>query len=226
MDYSSYFKDYTRSINNLLDDVDIDLIDKSVAIIRKTLNTKSKIYIIGNGGSASIDSHVSVDFAKVAGVPSSTFNNSNLITCFAKDYSYENWVTVAIKAYCNHKDLIILISSSGTSQNIVNAGRIADSKGNLSQYPTFTQGGNVVNPDSIKYNFDNQKASIWNSKSEENGMNILSTLTKKQNDSVYYLKDGKVTTGGNLLGGDSEEADYFFKIRRDFILIIESFINF
>ena len=99
-------------------------------------------------------------------------------------------------------------------ENIVTAGRIADSEGNLTQYPTFTQGGNVVNPDSIKYNFDNQKALIWNSKSEENGMNILSTLTKKQNDSVYYLKDGKVTTGGNLLGDETEEADYFFKIRK------------
>ena len=98
-------------------------------------------------------------------------------------------------------------------ENVVTAGRIADSKGNLSQYPTFIQGGNTVNPDSIKYNFDNQKALIWNSKSEENGMNILSSLTKKQNDSVYYLKDGKVTTGGNLLGGESEDADYFFKIR-------------
>ena len=98
--------------------------------------------------------------------------------------------------------------------NIVNAGRIADSKGDLSQYPTFKQGGNIVNPDSIKYNFDNQKALIWNSKSEENGMNILSTLTKKQNDSVYYLKDGKVTTGGNLMGDETEEADYFFKIRK------------
>ncbi len=98
--------------------------------------------------------------------------------------------------------------------NIVNAGRISDLSGNLSQYPTFKQGGNIVNPDSIKYNFDNQKALIWNSKSEENGMNILSTLTKKQNDSVYYLKDGKVTTGGNLMGDETEEADYFFKIRR------------
>ena len=99
-------------------------------------------------------------------------------------------------------------------ENIVNAGRIADSKGNLSQYPTFKQGGNIVNPDSIKYNFDNQKALIWNSKSEDNGMNILSSLTKKQNDSVYYLKDGKVTTGGNLMGDETEEADYFFKIRK------------
>ena len=99
-------------------------------------------------------------------------------------------------------------------ENIVNAGRIADKDGNLSQYPSFKQGGNIVNPDSIKYNFDNQKALIWNSKSEDNGLNILSSLTKKQNDSVYYLKDGKVTTGGNLLGGDTEEADYFFKIRK------------
>ena len=45
-------------------------------------------------------------------------------------------------------------------------------------------------------------------------MNILSSLTKKQNDSVYYLKDGKVTTGGNLMGDETEEADYFFKIRK------------
>ena len=98
--------------------------------------------------------------------------------------------------------------------NIVTAGRISDKNGNLSQYPNFKQGGNVVNPDSIKYNFDNQKALIWNSKSEENGMNILSSLTKKQNDSVYFLKDGKVTTGGNLFGGETEEADYYFKIRK------------
>ena len=114
-------------------------------------------------------------------------------------------------------------------ENIVTAGRISDSKGELSQYPTFKQGGNVVNPDSIKYNFDNQKALIWNSKSEENGMNILSSLTKKQNDSVYYLKDGKVTTGGSLLGDETEEADYFFKIRKGKLVpggnIITGFTN-
>ena len=121
MDYTSYFNDYTRSINTLLNDVNIDLINQSVEIIKKTIENNNKIYIVGNGGSASIASHVSVDFAKVANVPSSTFNNANLITCFANDFSYENWVTEAIKAYCNKKDLLILISSSGTSKNIVNA---------------------------------------------------------------------------------------------------------
>ena len=123
MDYSKYFKNYTKSINEILDNVDSNLIEKSVKIINKIIKQNKRIFIIGNGGSASIASHVSVDFAKVARVRSSTFNNSNLITCFANDYKYENWVAEAIKAHCDNKDLIILISSSGKSKNIVNAAK-------------------------------------------------------------------------------------------------------
>ena len=121
MDYSSYLKQYNKSIYELINNVNANLIEQSVQLIQRSIQNKSKVYIVGNGGSASIASHVSVDFAKVAGVPSSTFNNSNLITCFANDYGYENWVVEAIKAYTNLNDLIILISSSGTSKNIVNA---------------------------------------------------------------------------------------------------------
>jgi len=121
MDYSSYLKQYNKSIYELINNVNVNLVEQSVQLIQKSINNKSKVYIVGNGGSASIASHVSVDFTKVARVPSFTFNNSNLITCFANDYGYENWVVEAIKAYTNINDLIILISSSGTSKNIVNA---------------------------------------------------------------------------------------------------------
>ena len=121
MDYSSYLKQYNKSIYELINNVNANLIEQSVQLIQRSIHNKSKVYIVGNGGSASIASHVSVDFVKVARVPSSTFNNSNLITCFANDYGYENWVVEAIKAYTNINDLIILISSSGTSKNIVNA---------------------------------------------------------------------------------------------------------
>ena len=121
MDYSSYLKQYNKSIYELINSVNANLIEQSVQLIQRSIHNKSKVYIVGNGGSASIASHVSVDFAKVARVPSSTFNNSNLITCFANDYGYENWVVEAMKAYTNINDLIILISSSGTSKNIVNA---------------------------------------------------------------------------------------------------------
>ena len=121
MDYSTYLKQYNKSIYELINNVNAILFEQSVQLIQRSIHNKSKVYIIGNGGSASIASHVSVDFVKIAKVSSSTFNNSNLITCFANDYGYENWVVEAIKAYTNINDLIILISSSGTSKNIVNA---------------------------------------------------------------------------------------------------------
>jgi len=101
--------------------------------------------------------------------------------------------------------------------NEVNAGRIVlDST--LVQYPFFKQGGNEVNPDSIRFNFDTQKALIWNSKSGQNGMDIFAALTKKQNDSVYYIKDARVSTAGKLVGGDEEGIDYYFKVRKGKII--------
>ncbi|MEL0202523.1 MAG: putative LPS assembly protein LptD, partial [Flavobacteriaceae bacterium] len=96
------------------------------------------------------------------------------------------------------------------STNEVYAGRIAiDTLGTLDQFPYFRQGSNEVNPDSIRFNFDTQKALIWNSKSAEAGMNVFAGFTKKENDSVYYLQNAKVTTAGEL-----EDADYYFKTRK------------
>ena len=98
--------------------------------------------------------------------------------------------------------------------NEVNAGRIKIDS-NLVQYPFFKQGGDEINPDSIRFNFDTQKALIWNSKSGQNGMDIFAALTKKENDSVYYIKDARVSTAGKLVGGDDEEGiDYYFKVRK------------
>ena len=123
MKYNTFYKNYSKSISDLLSSIDTNLIDQSVELIKKKIKTNNTTYIAGNGGSASIASHVSVDFIKVAKVKSSTFNDSNLITCFANDYGYENWVKEAIKAYCLINDLVILISSSGTSPNILNAAK-------------------------------------------------------------------------------------------------------
>ena len=76
-----------------------------------------------------------------------------------------------------------------------------------------------MNPDSIRFNFDSQKALIWNSKSGQNGMDIYAALTKKENDSVYYIKDARVSTAGKLVGGDDEEGiDYYFKVRKGKII--------
>ncbi len=122
------FNEYKNSINLVLSNILEKDLNKTIDMIKLTIKKKGKIYIVGNGGSSSIASHVSVDFAKVAKVPSSTFNNANLITCFANDYGYANWVTEAIKCYTNKNDMIILISSSGKSINIVNAAKYCKKK--------------------------------------------------------------------------------------------------
>ena len=137
MKFEKYFKNYNKSIYNLLNDLDISLIDKSVELIQDCKKNKGKTIIIGNGGSASIASHVSVDFAKVANIPSNTFNNANLITCFANDYGHENWIKEAIKAYTQKNDILILISSSGTSNNIINAAKYC----NENNIPLITLSG-------------------------------------------------------------------------------------
>ncbi len=129
MKINKTFNEYKNSINLILSKISENQLNQIIKIIKNTIKNSGKIYIVGNGGSASIASHVSVDFAKVARIPSSTFNNSNLITCFANDYGYDNWVTEAIKAYMNKKnDMLILISSSGNSKNIVNAAKYCKKK--------------------------------------------------------------------------------------------------
>ncbi len=121
MKFDKYFKNYNNSIYELLNNFDTSLIDQSVALIDNCKRNNGKVFIVGNGGSSSIASHVSVDFAKVANIQSETFNNANLITTFANDYGHDNWICEAIKAYLQKNDILILISSSGTSKNIVNA---------------------------------------------------------------------------------------------------------
>lgn len=84
-------------------------------------NQEGKIIIAGNGGSAAVASHVSVDLTKAAKIRAVNFNEADLITCFANDYGYEKWLGKAIEFYADKNDLVILISSSGKSPNIVNA---------------------------------------------------------------------------------------------------------
>ena len=123
MKNSDKFSVYKDSINDLLSDVPNKNIELSIKLIKKTIKNNGSVIIVGNGGSSSIASHISVDFAKVSKVKSFTFNNSNLITCLANDYGYDNWVVEAIKSYKKKNDMLILISSSGKSKNIINAAK-------------------------------------------------------------------------------------------------------
>lgn len=97
-------------------------------ICREVTLRSGKIIFAGNGGSASIASHAAVDFTKQSRVRSISFNDHNLLTCFANDYGLEHWMAQAIEAYADPKDAVVLISSSGRSANVLNAAHLAKQK--------------------------------------------------------------------------------------------------
>ncbi|WP_282031942.1 putative LPS assembly protein LptD [Winogradskyella eximia] len=90
------------------------------------------------------------------------------------------------------------------SKNLVYAGRIKDSTG-YSQRPVFKQGENVIEPDSIVFNTETKKALVFNSRTEQQGFKVYSPITKKENDSVYFMKNGKFTTAES-----EEDPEYQF----------------
>ena len=137
------------------------------------------------------------------------------VTYKAKDYTSVNQKTQQIYLYneaeIQYKDMDIkagvIVIDYG--KDIVYAGRLKDSLGNYSQHPVFKQGSDVVEPDSIAFNLKTKKALIWNSKTEQQGGRIISDLTKKENDSVYFVKRAKFTTSENI-----ENPEYYFLLRK------------
>ena len=138
-----------------------------------------------------------------------------IVTYKAKDYTSVNQKKQKIYLYnqaeIQYKDMDIkagvIVIDYG--KDIVYAGRLKDSIGNFSQHPVFKQGNDVVEPDSIAFNLKTKKALIWNSKTEQQGGRIISDLTKKENDSVYFVKRAKFTTSENI-----ENPEYYFLLRK------------
>ncbi|MFC6246845.1 putative LPS assembly protein LptD [Flavobacterium psychroterrae] len=91
----------------------------------------------------------------------------------------------------------------------VYAGRIRDSAGVLTQYPNFKQGASEVQPDSIRFNFKTKKALIYNSRTEQGEFKIKAAVTKKENDSVYFLKDARFTTAKDI-----DDPEYYFRTNK------------
>ena len=83
-----------------------------------------------------IASHFSLDLSNNTDIKCINYNDSSLITCFANDYNYENWISKVIDKYIK-EDCIILISSSGKSKNMINAVKKAKNKG-IKNIITFT----------------------------------------------------------------------------------------
>jgi len=88
---------------------------------RETSARGNKIMFIGNGGSAAISSHLAVDYMKNGGLRATALNDAPLLTALGNDYGYETVFARQLEMHANPGDLVIAISSSGRSPNIINA---------------------------------------------------------------------------------------------------------
>ncbi len=91
-----------------------------------------KVMFVGNGGSASVASHMSIDFPNNGGIRGMGFNDSSALTCLGNDYGYENVFSRQVEIHARAGDILIAISSSGQSENILNAVNTARSLGCMS----------------------------------------------------------------------------------------------
>ena len=110
------------------------------------------------------------------------------------------------QAVVKYQDMEITAGTIVIDNNtsLVYAGRVKDSTG-YSQKPVFSQGGNIIEPDSIIFNKDTKKAIIFNSKTEDSGLNIYAPITKRENDSTIFMQDARFSTAE-----DMDDPEYQF----------------
>ena len=123
MTANKFFDIYFDSINKAIQSLDYSLLDKISILIKSCKDRGRKLIIVGNGGSAAISSHVAVDFTKAAKIRAINFNEADLITCFANDFGHDYWMQEALNMYSDNNDIVVLISSSGKSKNVINAAK-------------------------------------------------------------------------------------------------------
>jgi D-sedoheptulose 7-phosphate isomerase len=87
---------------------------------RETHRRGNKLMVIGNGGSAAIASHLATDYTKNGGIRTQAFNDGAMLTCLGNDLGYENVFAKQIAMFARAGDLLLAISSSGRSANILN----------------------------------------------------------------------------------------------------------
>ncbi len=125
----TYFTGYIAAIHSFLqDDINKHSLNNVVELFKKTKDRDAIIYLIGNGGSAAIAEHMAIDLTKNAGLRAMAISGSPILTAFSNDYGYEKVFQKAIESFADKGDVLIAISSSGTSKNILNACRAAKKK--------------------------------------------------------------------------------------------------
>ena len=123
-----YFEDYKNTLNTTLNSVNLKNLNKFSNVLENTILKGNNIFVCGNGGSAAIANHLVCDYIKLMRKNTnlkpkviSLSSNNELITAISNDFSYDKIFSEQLEYLAKKDDLLIMISSSGNSKNIVNA---------------------------------------------------------------------------------------------------------
>ncbi len=130
---NDFFDSYLKLLFNSINKTNKKNLDEAAKAILRTIKNKKKIFICGNGGSAAISNHYICDYlkffrekTKIKSQVYSLSNNIETITAISNDISYDKIFSYQAESLCRRGDLIIIISSSGNSKNIINLVRYAN----------------------------------------------------------------------------------------------------
>jgi D-sedoheptulose 7-phosphate isomerase len=164
MKIEPFVLNYIDRLKTILDQIDPNIISEIVATLEQTVDDKSRIYIIGNGGSSATASHMVNDLGPglrrrdiINFDVLSLGDNSPVVTAIANDIGYENIFYMQLKGLIKPKDVLIAISCSGDSPNIIKAVDYAQGLGCTIIGITGFEGGRLRVVSDINFHVDAPK---------------------------------------------------------------------
>ncbi|MGI5836158.1 MAG: D-sedoheptulose-7-phosphate isomerase [Chloroflexota bacterium] len=143
---------YLKEVVEMVDALPREKIWQVVQAIQETRDRNGQVFILGNGGSAALASHMATDLAKTSIVPGvrriraiSLADNVSLITAWANDTSYEDVFAEQLTNLLQSGDLVIAVSGSGNSSNVLRAVKAAKARGARTVGFTGRPGGKLKN---------------------------------------------------------------------------------
>ncbi len=146
---ATYSRAYLNHLVQLLNNLDADAIGKMIELFISARENGNQIFFCGNGGSAATASHFANDIAIGTRCPEKPFkavsltDNMPVITAIANDYGYDHIFVKQLEILFNEGDIVVAISASGNSQNVVNALEYANQNGGHSVAVTGFSGGKI-----------------------------------------------------------------------------------
>ena len=104
-----------------------DIKPEEIMKLKSLLNNRDRIFLIGNGGSNAVCSHLSQDYTKALGHRAVSFADASRLTCYINDYGMNKAYAKFIEHFATSQSLCILISSSGNSENIIETAKYCKS---------------------------------------------------------------------------------------------------